>query len=80
MPAVDMSLEKLKVYQGRNPRPADFDEYWDKALAEMNAIDPQPIFTPHPYGSKIADCFELRFKSTKNATIFAKFVRPKNID
>ena len=38
MPCVDMPLEKLKEYNGRNPRPADFDEYWDEALAEMNAI------------------------------------------
>ena len=80
MPTIDMSLDKLKVYQGVNPRPADFDEYWDTALAEMNAIDPAPVFTPYPFGSKIADCFELRFKSTKGATIYAKFARPKKID
>ena len=35
MPIVDMPLEKLKVYQGINPRPADFDAYWDEALKEM---------------------------------------------
>lgn len=80
MPAVDMPLEKLKVYQGVNPRPADFDEYWNKALAEMNAIDPTPTFTPYPFASKIADCFELRFRSTKGATVYAKFVRPKKIE
>ena len=80
MPVVDMPLEQLRVYQGKNPRPADFDEFWDKSLAEMNAIDPQAEFTPYPYASKIADCFELRFRSTKNAVIYAKFTRPKKID
>ena len=30
MPLVDMPLEKLLKYQGRNPRPADFDEYWER--------------------------------------------------
>ena len=80
MPVVDMPLEQLRVYQGKNPRPADFDEFWDKSLAEMNAIDPQAEFTPYPYASKIADCFELRFRSTKNAVIYAKFTLPKKID
>ncbi|MGD8586586.1 MAG: acetylxylan esterase, partial [Chloroflexota bacterium] len=37
----DMPLEQLYEYQGCNPRPADFDAYWDRALAEMQALDPQ---------------------------------------
>ena len=39
MPLIDMPLEELRTYQGRNPRPADFDEYWDQALAEMKRIE-----------------------------------------
>jgi len=80
MPTVDMPLAKLREYQGINPRPTDFDEFWDRSLAEMNAIDPEPQFTPYPLQSKVADFFELRFKSTKGAVIFAKFARPKNIE
>ena len=79
MPCVDMSLDKLKVYEGCNPRPADFDEFWDASLAEMNAIDPAPVFTPYDYPSFVADCFELTFTSTKEAKIYAKFMRPKNL-
>ena len=29
MPLVDLSIEGLLAYEGRNPRPADFDAYWD---------------------------------------------------
>ncbi len=79
MPLVDMPLEKLQEYRGRNPRPDDFDAFWEASLAEMNAIDPQVDLRPYPYASKIADCFELRFRSTKGATIYAKLVRPKAI-
>ncbi len=79
MPLVDMPLEKLQEYRGRNPRPDDFDAFWEASLAEMNAIDPQVDLRPYPYASKIADCFELRFRSTKGATIYAKLVRPKTI-
>ncbi len=80
MPCVDMSLEKLKEYQGRNPRPADFDEFWDESLAEMNAIDPKAEFKPYGLFSKIADFYELTFTSTKGARIYAKFAKPKNIE
>ena len=47
MPLVDMPLEQLLTYTGRNPRPADFDEYWDRALAEMRALNPQVELVPH---------------------------------
>ena len=40
MPLLDMPLEELLEYQGRNPRPEDFDEYWERALTEMRAVDP----------------------------------------
>ena len=80
MPLVDMPLAQLKTYQGKNPRPADFDEFWDKSLEEMRAIDPKPEFKKWDSPSKIADCFELTFTSTKGARIYAKFVRPKKIE
>lgn len=80
MPLIDMSLEKLKVYQGISPKPADFDEYWDRALEELNAIDPRPTFTKKATGSRIADCYELTFTSAKGARIYAKFLRPKSME
>lgn len=79
MPCIDMPIERLKEYQGRNPRPEDFDEFWDTSLAEMNAIDPNAEFISYKYPSLIADCFELTFTSTKGARIYAKFAKPKNI-
>ena len=44
MPCVDMSLEKLYAYQGRNPRPDGFDKFWDDSIAELNSINPNPQF------------------------------------
>ncbi len=80
MPLVDMPLEKLRAYTGSSPCPADFDEFWDKSLAEMNAIDPKATFTPYPFSSAIADFYELTFTSTKGARIYAKFACPKNVE
>jgi len=25
----DLPIEQLRVYRGKNPRPADFDSFWD---------------------------------------------------
>ena len=65
MPIVDMPLEKLKTYHGINPRPDDFDEFWDRSLAEMRAIDPKPEFKPYPFPSKVGDCYELHLRLPK---------------
>ena len=77
MPQVDMSLEKLQAYQGKNPRPADFDAFWDKSIAELDTIDPAPVFTKVALECAYADLYELRFTSTKGARIYAKVAVPK---
>ena len=79
MPLVDMPLEKLKTYQGRNPKPADFDEFWDAALEEVAAIDPKAEFIPYELQSNVAEFYELKFISTRGAKIYAKFIKPKNL-
>ncbi|AIE87297.1 acetylxylan esterase [Fimbriimonas ginsengisoli] len=77
MPLVDMPLHELEHYQGRNPRPADFEEYWDTALAEMRAVDSNLELTPHPIAADFAECFDLWFTGVGGARIHAKFLRPK---
>lgn len=78
MPIVDMSLEELKQYQGINPRPKDFDDYWDKALDEMNKIDSNVELVPSNFQVPFAECFDLFFTGVKGARIHAKYLRPKN--
>lgn len=80
MPMIDMSLENLREYNGASPRPKDFDEFWDKSLKELAAIDPSPNFKPYKkINSFVADAYEVTFTSTKGAKIYAKLVRPKNV-
>ena len=33
-----MPLQELKLYQGRNPRPADIDSFRDASMIEMEAL------------------------------------------
>ena len=72
-----MPLKDLKVYPGRNPRPVDFDEYWDKGLAEMESLDPQIELVPRDTGANFADCFGLYFTGVGGSRIYAKYLRPK---
>ena len=78
MPLIDMPLEKLKTYEGRNPRPPDIDEYWDKALSEMRSLDPAVEIKPHSLKTAAAECFDLYFTGVGGARVHAKYLRPRN--
>ena len=74
-----MPLSELKKYQGINPKPADFDSYWDESLAEMHSLDPNVQITPADFCSPIADCFDMYFTGVHGARVYAKLLKPKNI-
>lgn len=77
MPLIDLPLAELEAYAGRNPRPADFDEYWARALAELDAIDPKPELVPASVKASFAECFHLYFTGVGGARIHAKYLRPR---
>jgi len=79
MPLVDMPLDKLKEYAGINPRPADFDEYWDKGLAEMRALDWNVTLVPAAFNAPNAECFDMYFTGVGGSRVHAKYLRPARI-
>ncbi len=78
MPLVDMPLAKLYEYEGRNPRPDDFDAYWDRALEEMRTTDPKVALVHHALKTSFADCFHLYFTGVGGSRVHAKYLRPKH--
>ena len=78
MPIVDMPLDELKKYTGRNPKPADFDKFWDASIAEMKAIDPQVELVPRESKAKSVEFFDLFFTGVGGARVHAKYMRPAN--
>lgn len=80
MPIVDMSVEELHQYQGINPKPKDFDQFWEKSLNEMKAVDAEISITPADFQSPAADCFDLYFTGVHGARVYAKLVKPKKIN
>lgn len=78
MPLLDMPLAQLKKYKGINPKPRDFDSYWDKALKEMRSVKPQLELVPNrtiqaPY----AEMFDMYWTGVGGARIHARLLRPK---
>ncbi|MBN2090228.1 alpha/beta fold hydrolase [candidate division KSB1 bacterium] len=75
----DMPYQQLLTYQGRNPKPTDFDAYWNRALAELEATEPQIEFIPSPFQTTFAKCFDLYFTGVGQARIHAKLLQPINV-
>jgi cephalosporin-C deacetylase len=78
MPALDKPLHELQEYRGINPRPGDFDAYWDKALKELDETKPNVEMIPvDVLGNTNAELFDLYFTGVGGARIYAKYLRPK---
>lgn len=75
----DLPREQLATYAGQNPRPADFDTFWQNGLAEMHAVEPDIELIPAEFETAVADCFHLYFTGVGGARIHAKLLRPKTI-
>lgn len=80
MPVIDKPLKELKVYQGINPCPADFQQYWEESLAEMKALDKNVTITPAWFKSPVADCYDMYFTGVHGARVYAKLLKPKKIE
>jgi len=77
MPLIfDFPLEQCKTYQGCNPRPNDFDAFWDRGLAEMHASAPQVELIPAEFQVSGAECFHFYFTGVGGARVHAKLLHP----
>jgi cephalosporin-C deacetylase len=74
----DLPIEQLKTYQGKNPRPYDFEAFWDKSLVEMRLIDSQVELIPAEFQASNVECFHLFFTGVDGARVHAKLLRPAN--
>lgn len=78
MPLIDKPLPELELYFGTNPKPADFDTYWEESLEELDATAPNSVLTPNnSISSTATECFDLTFTGVGGAQVYAKYLRPK---
>lgn len=79
MPVFEMPLEELQRYKGINPKPADYEEYWRRALEELERTKDEVELVPADFQSAAAECFDLHFTGVGAARIHAKYLRPKAV-
>ncbi len=77
MPIVDMPLEELKRYKGLNPRPADMDAYWERALQEMHALGTGCELMPAKFQAPGVKCYDLYFVGVGGSKIHGRAVIPE---
>lgn len=70
--------DELKAYRGITPKPEDFDEYWSRALAELDATEPCAELRTAEFYHPGLDLFDLYFNGTCGARIHAKLILPKD--
>jgi len=76
MPMLDMPLGELEKYKGLNPRPADFDSYWDRTIEEAVNCKVDLRWVPSDFSAPGVECFYLYFKGADGADIHAKVLLP----
>lgn len=79
MPMIDMPVHELEQYNGTNPKPVDFDEYWEKALGEMKAVDSQVTMTKAEFQIPGVECYDMYFTGVNGARVYVRHLRPANI-
>lgn len=77
MPTIDKPLSELQTYLGINPKPSDFDAYWDRGLAEMQALGIACELVPAPFQAPDVRCDDLYFTGVRGARVHAKLLRPE---
>jgi cephalosporin-C deacetylase len=75
----DLPFEELANYNGMNPRPDDFDRFWDAALDEMRAVKPEIELIPAGFKTAFCECFDLFFTGVGGARIHSKLLRPADV-
>lgn len=80
MPLIDMPLNELKEYKGISPKPADFEQYWEKALAELDNTAPNVQKTKSEFQAPNVDCYDMYFTGTKGAKIYCKHLMPRKTE
>lgn len=80
MPCVDKPLTELQQYQGITPRPTDFDEYWARALKDLDQTAANPEIIPsNAIRARAVKISDLYFTGVGGARVYAKLYQPKEV-
>jgi cephalosporin-C deacetylase len=69
---------KYTDYKGSGIKPADHEEFWDKAFAELDECSLEYTLEQVDIPSDVAEFFHLYFTGVKGARVHCQYIRPKN--
>ena len=72
----DKPLSELMTYTGTNPCPSDFDAYWDRAVAEMEALGTDFERVPAPLHVPGMDLYEIYFTGVHGSRVHGRLAVP----
>ncbi|BDG34293.1 MULTISPECIES: acetylxylan esterase [Anoxybacillaceae] len=73
----DMPLAQLQKYMGTNPKPADFADFWSRALEELSAQSLHYELIPATFQTTVASCYHLYFTGVGGARVHCQLVKPR---
>ncbi len=79
MPSLDMKLSELKTYMGSSPKPDDFDQYWKRALSELDKASLAYELIKEDFPLSGVECYHMYFTGVGGAKIHAKLLKPEKI-
>ncbi len=76
MPTIDKPLAQLLEYTTSNPKPADFNAFWDKGLEELDKLETNVSYSPVDFSANYATCRSMHFSGTGGARVHARIATP----
>jgi cephalosporin-C deacetylase len=73
----DMPYKDLLTYEGTNPKPEDFDHFWERSLEVMSNTDSQVNLVHAEFQTDYAECYHMYFNGVGGAQVYAKLLKPK---
>lgn len=80
MPLFDLPLDQLRTYTSAAVEPGDFDEFWDRTLAEARDFPLDAVYAPVENHLSVIDSFDVSFTGFGGARIKGWLHLPANRD
>lgn len=77
MPTIDKPLDQLLDYTSSNPKPADFNAFWDRGLEELDRLETNLSYSPAEFSASYAICRSMHFTGTGGARVHARIASPR---
>lgn len=80
MPRFDLPPEQLSTYSPDVTEPADFDEFWQRTLAESRAVATPPVLRRVDSPLRTVEVYDVTFSGYAGDPVHAWLVLPAHID